>query len=243
MKLKCLVSLLFLTTTIMSCAQNNPSSSANSNNASVELTINTTAFSAGVTQPGAQILDVRTAGEYQSGHIANALQANWLDPQEFKKRTQHLDKSKMIYIYCQSGGRSASAQAALMEAGFKVVNLEGGMSNWRMQQMPVEGVGNVVQMRVVDFKKVLQTNQYVLVDIGAVWCPPCRKMQPIMDALKQTPPKPFYFLAVDGGQDMDVMKSVKADDLPTFILYKNGVEVWRKVGVAPKEDFEKAFGL
>ena len=237
MKLKCLVSLLFLTTTIMSCAQNNAS------NASNELTISSKAFSAAVAKPGAQILDVRTAGEYQSGHIANALQANWLDPKEFKNRTQHLDKSKMIYIYCQSGGRSASAQAALMEAGFKVVNLEGGMSNWRMQQMPVEGVGNTVQMRVVDFDKVLQTNQYVLVDIGAIWCPPCRKMQPIMDALKQTPPKPFYFLAVDGGQDIEVMKSVKADDLPTFILYKNGVEVWRKVGVAPKEDFEKAFGL
>lgn len=237
MILKYLVSLLFLTTTIMSCAQNNP------NKSSIELTISTTAFSTAVKQPGAQILDVRTAGEYQSGHIANALQANWLDPKEFKNRTQHLDKSKMIYIYCQSGGRSASAQAALMEAGFKVVNLEGGMSNWRMQQMPVEGIGNAVQMRVVDFEKVLQSNQYVLVDIGAVWCPPCRKMQPVMDALKQTPPKPFYFLAVDGGQDMDVMKSVKADDLPTFILYKNGVEVWRKVGVAPKEDFEKAFGL
>ena len=221
----------------MSCAQNN------SNKSSIELTISAKAFSAAVTQSGAQILDVRTAGEYQSGHIANALQANWLDPKEFKNRKQHLDQSKMIYIYCQSGGRSASAQAALMEAGFKVVNLEGGMSNWRMQQMPVEGVGNTVQMRVVDFDKVLQTNQYVLVDIGAIWCPPCRKMQPIMDALKQTPPKPFYFLAVDGGQDIEVMKSVKADDLPTFILYKNGVEVWRKVGVAPKEDFEKAFGL
>lgn len=237
MILKYLVSLLFLTTTIMSCAQNNP------NKSSIELTISTTAFSAAVKQPGAQILDVRTAGEYQSGHIANALQANWLDPKEFKNRTQHLDKSKIIYIYCQSGGRSASAQAALMEAGFKVVNLEGGMSNWRMQQMPVEGIGNAVQMRVVDFENLLHSNQYVLVDIGAVWCPPCRKMQPVMDALKQTPPKPFYFLAVDGGQDMDVMKLVKADDLPTFILYKNGVEVWRKVGVAPKEDFEKAFGL
>jgi rhodanese-related sulfurtransferase len=229
--------LLFLTTKIMSCAQNNP------NKSSIELTISTTAFSAAVKQPGAQILDVRTAGEYQSGHIANALQANWLDPKEFKNRTQYLDKSKIIYIYCQSGGRSASAQAALMEAGFKVVNLEGGMSNWRMQQMPVEGAGNAVQMRVVDFEKLLQSNQYVLVDIGAVWCPPCRKMQPVMDALKQTPPKPFYFLAVDGGQDMDVMKLVKADDLPTFILYKNGVEVWRKVGVAPKDDFVKAFGL
>ena len=237
MKLKCLASLLLLTTTIMSCAQNNASNTSN------ELTISTKAFSAGVMQPGAQILDVRTATEYQSGHIANALQANWLDPKEFKNRTQHLDKSKMIYIYCQSGGRSSSAQAVLMDAGYKVVNLEGGMSNWKMQQMPVEGVGNTVQMRVVDFEKVLQSNEYVLVDIGAIWCPPCRKMQPIMDALKQTPPKPFYFLAVDGGQDMDVMKSVKADDLPTFILYKNGVEVWRKVGVTPKEDFVKAFGL
>ena len=106
MKLKCLASLLFLTTTIISCAQNN------SNNAAIELTISTKAFSAGVTQPGAQILDVRTAGEYQSGHIANALQANWLDPKEFKNRTQHLDKSKMIYIYCQSGGRSASRWSA-----------------------------------------------------------------------------------------------------------------------------------
>lgn len=221
----------------MSCAQNN------SNKAFNDLTINTKAFSVEVAQTGAQILDVRTAVEYQSGHIANALQANWLDPKEFKNRTKHLDKSKTIYIYCQSGGRSASAQAALMEAGFKVVNLEGGMSNWRMQQMPVEGAGNTLQMRVTDFKKVVETNQYVLVDIGAIWCPPCRKMQPTMDALKQTPPKPFYFLAVDGGQDIDVMKYLNANELPTFILYKNGFEIWRKVGVAEKDDFIKAFDL
>jgi thioredoxin-related protein len=64
-----------------------------------------------------------------------------------------------------------------------------------------------------------------------------------VDGLKQAPPKPFYFLAVDGGQDMDVMKSLKVDDLPTFILYKKGEEVWRKVGVMPKEDFVKAFEL
>ena len=68
-------------------------------------------------------------------------------------------------------------------------------------------------------------------------------MQPLLDDLKQTPPKPFYFLAVDGGQDIDVMKSVKADDLPTFIVYKNGVEVWRKVGLTSKDDFVKAFDL
>ena len=217
----------------MSCAQK----------PSMDLTVDAAKFSKAIAAPDAQILDVRTASEYQSGHIANALQANWLDPREFNNRTQYLDKSKTIYIYCQSGGRSASAQTALIQAGFNVVNLEGGISNWRMQEMPIEGAGDRAQMRVVDFEKLIQSNEYVLVEIGALWCPPCRKMQPVVDGLKQSPPKPFYFLAVDGGQDMEVMKSVKADDLPTFILYKSGIEVWRKVGVTPKEDFEKAFGL
>lgn len=240
MKLKCIASLFLLTTALMSCAQHQATEKINS---ALPLTIDVAKFSQAIAAPGVQILDVRTASEYQSGHIANALQANWLDAKEFKNRTQYLDKSKTIYVYCQSGGRSASAQAALMQAGYQVVNLEGGMSNWRMQQMPVEGIGNAVQMRVLDFEKIIQSNQYVLVDIGAIWCPPCRKMQPVMDALKQSPPKPFYFLAVDGGQDIDVMQSVKADDLPTFILYKNGKEVWRKVGVTPKEAFEKAFAL
>ena len=243
MILKYLVSLLFLTTTIMSCAQKPNQKNVTDQKMAMDLTVDAAKFSKAIAVQGAQILDVRTAGEYQSGHIANALQANWLDPKEFKNRTQHLDKSKTVYIYCQSGGRSASAQTVLLQEGYQVVNLEGGISNWRMQQLPIEGGGTKLQMRVADFDKVVHANQYVLVEIGALWCPPCRKMQPVMDTLKQTPPKPFYFLAVDGGQDMDVMKSVNADDLPTFILYKNGVEVWRKVGVAPKEDFEKAFGL
>ncbi len=227
----------------MSCAQQPNQKNGLDQKLAMDLTVDAAKFSKAIAASDAQILDVRTAGEYQSGHIANALQANWLDPKEFKNRTQHLDKSKTVYIYCQSGGRSASAQTALLQEGYQVVNLEGGISNWRMQQMPIEGGGTKLQMRVADFDKVVESNQYVLVEIGALWCPPCRKMQPIMDALKQTPPKPFYFLAVDGGEDMDVMKLVKADDLPTFILYKNGVEVWRKVGVAPKDDFVKAFGL
>ena len=62
--------MFFLTTTILSCAQNNQT---NQDNPKIELTINTAAFSKAIAQTDAQILDVRTAGEYQSGHIANAL--------------------------------------------------------------------------------------------------------------------------------------------------------------------------
>jgi hypothetical protein len=60
-----------------------------------------------------------------------------------------------------------------------------------------------------------------------------------MDSLKKDPAIKFYFLAVDGGNDIDVMKYLKSDDLPTFIIYKKGKEVWRHVGIAPLDDFKK----
>ena len=147
MKCKFCVSLLFMASFLISCAQTSTSLSR---------VLNAAAYKEAINAKNIQVLDVRTAAEFNGGHIQNSLQANWLDSKEFKNRTQHLDKSKVIYIYCQSGGRSASAQEALMQAGYQVVNLEGGMSNWKMQQMPVEGSGNTVQMRVADFQKLIQ---------------------------------------------------------------------------------------
>jgi len=223
---------------VVACAQNN----VNTQNVQQPQTISASQFKAAIEKPGVQVLDVRTAGEYQSGHIQNALQANWNDAKEFQDRTQHLDKSKPVYVYCQAGGRSAAAQSFLTEKGFTVVNLEGGMSNWKMNQLPVEGNANAVQMRVADFDKVIAENKMVLVDIGATWCPPCRKMQPIVDQIKKEQGSNLYFLAVDGGVDIDVMKHVQFESLPTFIIYKNGKEVWRKQGIVAAEEFQKVLG-
>ena len=216
---------------LISCAQT-------STNAS--LTINAAAYKEAITAKNIQVLDVRTAAEFNGGHIKHALQANWLDQKEFTDRTQHLDKNIPVYVYCQAGGRSASAQEALVAKGYKVVNLEGGMSNWKMNGFPVDGAGNKVQMRVEDFDKTIAGNKIVLVDIGADWCPPCRKMLPVLETLKQKSAAPFYFLAVDGGEDIEVMKSLKSEGLPTFILFKNGKETWRHQGIVTLEEFNAA---
>ena len=216
---------------LMSCAQT-------STNAS--LTLNAAAYKQAITAKNIQVLDVRTAAEFNGGHIKHALQANWLDPKEFADRTQHLDKNLPVYVYCQAGGRSASAQEALEAKGYKVINLEGGMSNWKMNGFPVDGAGNKIQMRVEDFDKTIANNKIVLVDIGADWCPPCRKMLPVLETLKQKSAAPFYFLAVDGGEDIEVMKSLKSEGLPTFILFKNGKETWRHQGIVTLEEFNAA---
>ncbi len=229
MKCKFCACLFSLALFVVSCAQQK----------SDNTTISAQSFQAAIQQSAVQILDVRTVGEFQGGHIKNALQANWNDSKEFESRTQHLDKNATIYVYCQAGGRSAAAQAYLTEKGFKVVNLEGGMSNWKMNGLPVEGNNNAVQMSIADFDKVIAENKLVLVDIGATWCPPCRKMQPVIDKVNSQFANKLYLLAVDGGIDMDVMKHLQFETLPTFIIYKNGKEVWRKTGIVEEDEFVK----
>lgn len=236
MKSKLCASLLSMVVFFVSCAQ------SNSNNTSQNqgpTTLDANAFKAAIDKGGVQILDVRTAAEFNSGYIEHALQANWTDKTEFERRTKFLDKTIPVYIYCAAGGRSASAQAYLIDQGFKVINLEGGMSNWKMKGLPVVGAVAKAQMRVEDVNKVIASNKVVLVDIGAEWCPPCRKMLPTIDSLKKDTSLQFYFLSVDGGNDIEVMKQLKSDDLPTFIVFKNGKEVWRHVGIAPMEAFKK----
>jgi len=216
---------------LISCAQT-------STNAS--LAINAAAYKEAITAKNIQVLDVRTAAEFNGGHIQNALQANWLDKKEFTDRTQHLDKNLPVYVYCQVGARSASAKAALEAKGYTVVNLEGGLNNWKMNGFPLEGTVNKAQMRVEDLNTTTSSNKIVLVEVGGDWCPPCRKMLPVLETLKQKPAAPFYFLRVDGANDTDVMKSLNAEGLPTFILFKNGKETWRHEGLVTLEEFNAA---
>ena len=231
MKCKLCASLLFMVSFLMSCAQT-------STNAS--LTLNAAAYKEAITAKNIQVLDVRTAAEFNGGHIKHALQANWLDQKEFTDRTQHLDKNLPVYVYCQAGARSASAQAALEARGYTVVNLEGGLSNWKMSGFPVDGAGDKAQMRVEDLNTTTSSNKIVLVEVGGDWCPPCRKMLPVLEVLNQKPAAPFYFLRVDGANDIDVMKSLNAEGLPTFILFKNGKETWRHEGLVTVEEFNAA---
>ena len=231
MKCKLCISLFLMASFLMSCAQSSTSASQ---------VLNAAAYKKAIAAKNIQVLDVRTAAEFNAGHIQNALQANWLDQKEFANRTQHLDKNLTVYVYCQVGARSASAQAALEAKGYNVINLEGGLSSWKMNGFPVEGTVNKAQMSVEDLNTTTSSNKIVLVEIGGDWCPPCRKMLPVLEKLKQKPAAPFYFLKVDGANDIDVMKSLNAEGLPTFILFKNGKETWRHEGLVTLEEFNAA---
>ena len=76
------------------------------------------------------IIDVRSAAEYKSGHLPKAKNINVNHP-EFAERVSKLDKSLPTFVYCRSGARSNMAAKLLVKAGFKAVhNLQGGMLRW-----------------------------------------------------------------------------------------------------------------
>lgn len=79
---------------------------------------------------GALLLDVRTPGEYSSGHIEGAVN---IPVQELESRMGSLPPKKdaPIVIYCQSGRRSSMAREMLMKAGYTKVHDLGAMANWR----------------------------------------------------------------------------------------------------------------
>lgn len=183
-----------------------------------------------------QLLDVRTAGEYKQGHLSNALQADWTNSAEFADRVKYLDKNKPLLVYCASGGRSGLAATWLVKQGFvKVDNLTGGMIAWKQASLPFVTEEATRQMTAEEYAKLIRSSGVVLVDFGAEWCPPCKKMEPVLASLQKELAGKYTLVKVDGGRDTEMMKANGVSALPVFIVYKNGKETYRVQGVVEKE--------
>ena len=75
------------------------------------------------------LLDVRTAGEYRSGHILGSIN---LSVDNIDKAAKVLpDKSKEIFVYCLSGARSSQAVNFLKRSGYEKVNNIGGLNRYK----------------------------------------------------------------------------------------------------------------
>lgn len=80
--------------------------------------------------PGCLLLDVREPGEFSSGHIKGAVNVP-VGQVSSRMGSVCADKSRHIYVYCQSGRRSRVAAQTLAGMGYKKVhNVLGGVSAW-----------------------------------------------------------------------------------------------------------------
>ncbi len=90
---------------------------------------------------------------------------------------------------------------------------------------------------------VLKATQPVLVYITATWCGPCKILRPIMEEVDTEVAGKATIVKVDSDVDHELTRQLKVRGVPTIIAFKDGVEVGRQVGLAPKETLLALLGL
>lgn len=81
------------------------------------------------------LVDVREPSEYADGHIEGA---KLIPLGQLSNRLNELPKDREIVCVCASGNRSTTASKTLIQAGYQVMNLQGGMFGWRQSRYPVK---------------------------------------------------------------------------------------------------------
>ena len=100
-------------------------------------------------------------------------------------------------------------------------------------------------MAIIDLTKenfqaeVTKSDKPVLVDFWAVWCGPCQMMAPILHELETEMPD-VQIGKVNVDEQMDLARQFRVVSIPTLIIFKNGQEVQRMLGVTSKEELKDA---
>ncbi len=81
---------------------------------------------------------------------------------------------------------------------------------------------------------VVDSDQLVLVDFGAEWCPPCKMIAPVLEELAQELDGKLTIGTLDTDENQDTAMTFGVMGLPTLLLFKGGKPVDRIVGYQPK---------
>jgi len=185
---------------------------------------------------GAQLIDVRTPDEYNSKHIDNAVNIDINNP-NFDTELAKLDKTKPVFVYCLSGGRSKAAATKMQSLGFaKIYELDGGMMKWNASGMDT-GVAKNDGMSKEDFDKLINTDEKILVDFYAEWCGPCKKMAPYIEKISNE--GKIKVIRIDVDKNETLATEMKVDALPTLIIFEKGKKTWENIGYLSEEDLRK----
>ncbi|MFZ9045294.1 MAG: rhodanese-like domain-containing protein [Cyclobacteriaceae bacterium] len=85
-----------------------------------------------------QLVDVRTAGEFERGYIEGARLIDFTKA-DFSEKVGKLDRTKPIAVYCAVGGRSYQSTAVLKRLGFQeIYDLKGGIQGWKKEGLPLK---------------------------------------------------------------------------------------------------------
>lgn len=85
------------------------------------------------------------------------------------------------------------------------------------------------------YSEIISSQPVVLVEFFATWCPHCQKMMPVVAQVKSKLSGRAEVVQLDIDENRQAADEAKADTIPTFILYRDGKEIWRQSGEISQE--------
>ncbi|MGA1843546.1 MAG: thioredoxin [bacterium] len=88
-------------------------------------------------------------------------------------------------------------------------------------------------------QEVIRSTIPVLVDFWAAWCGPCKMIAPVLEELAKEYSGRIKIVKMNVDENMETPNNFSVRSIPTLILYKDGSEIDRMVGVVPKSTLEE----
>jgi thioredoxin 1 len=93
-----------------------------------------------------------------------------------------------------------------------------------------------------NFEQTIKSNKLVLVDFWANWCGPCRALAPTIADLAKEYSGKVLIGKLDVDENPVTAEKFQVFSIPTMIVFKDGVEVDRLVGLCPRTRITDALG-
>lgn len=85
-----------------------------------------------------------------------------------------------------------------------------------------------------NFDKEINSDKPVLVDFWAEWCAPCRAIAPVLEDIDKELVDKIKVAKLNVDENPDIASRYKIFSIPTLVIFKNGKELGRMIGAAPK---------
>ena len=109
----------------------------------------------------------------------------------------------------------------------------------KMMEIPTVSE-NLFELNLMNFDQVVMNSNYLLVDCYAIWCAPCRTMNPIIKKLAKEFKGKVAFGKLNTDRNSAIASRYKISGIPCFLLFKDGNFLTKIVGAVGEPGLRRA---
>lgn len=84
-----------------------------------------------------------------------------------------------------------------------------------------------------------KNSKVALIDFSAVWCGPCKMLEPVLEDLSEEMAGQIEFFSADVDSNMELAQKYRIMNIPALVVLKDGEQVGMTVGFQPKQELKK----